>query len=143
VSKSLALLVGGTFVAWALVAYPARVWWGESALLFSGTAALLCLLPSAVTLAWAHASFKGQPHQQVAAVLGGAGLRMLFVVVGGLVLYHSIPEFFYVRFWIWVIAFYLLTLALEMFLLTRRAGPKPAAKDQSCHAGVLDGSPVP
>ena len=125
--KNLVLLVAGTLVFLALVAYPARLLWGESALLFSATAAGLCLVPTVVTLAWAQAGGKGEPHQQVLAILAGTGLRMLFVIGGGMVLYLTVPTFGLQRFWLWVIVFYLFTLTLEMVLLTRHLGTKPVA----------------
>ncbi len=81
--KSLGYLVGGTVAFWVVVFYPARLLWGDSAVLFSAAACLLCLAPSAATLAWSQRGLQGLPEQQLLAVMGGTGLRMVFVVRGG------------------------------------------------------------
>src|SRR5262245_16607109 len=62
--KSLAFLVFGTVAIWLVVGIPARLLWGESSLLFSATAAVLCLLPAAGTFVWTRKSFRGTPEQQ-------------------------------------------------------------------------------
>jgi hypothetical protein len=117
--KSLGVLIAGTLAVWAAAAYPARLLWGDSAVLFSATAGLLCLVPTAATLIWCQRSFRGAPQWQLLAVLGGTAVRMLFVVVAGLVLFLTVPEYQHKRFWLWLVAFYLLTLTLEMILITR------------------------
>ena len=124
--RSLSYLVGGTVLFWFLTVVPARILWGDSAVLFSGVAALLCLLPSALTLFWSHQSFRGLPEQQLLAVLGGMGVRMVFVTAVGMALFFLHPAFYHMRFWLWVIAFYLVTLTLEMGLLVYG----PVAVDQ-------------
>ena len=98
--------------------------------MFSASAAALCLVPSVVTLVWAQLSLRGEPHQQVLAVFGGTSLRMLFVIGGGMVLYFAVPAFGFQRFWLWVIAFYLFTLTLEMALLTRLRATDPARNNR-------------
>jgi hypothetical protein len=92
----------------------------ELLLLHSGAAVLLCLLPTAVTLAWCDLVLGGSPEQQLAAVFGGTGLRMAFVVSMGLVLYFNVDAFRVAGFWLWIIGFYLATLTLEMVLVVRR-----------------------
>jgi threonine/homoserine/homoserine lactone efflux protein len=122
VIRSLALLVGGTVALWALVTYPARLLWPEppgASFLFSTTAAVLCLVPTTLTLAWSRRAYKGQPEQQLAAVLGGTAVRMIFVMAVGLVLFYSIEAYQYQRFWLFVIFYYLVTLALEVVILVR------------------------
>lgn len=126
--KSLGFLLAGTLVFWAVVSYPARVLWGESSVLFAATAALLCLAPAAVTLVWSRWAFKGKPEQQLLAVMGGTGLRLLFVIGAGMAIYHLMPDFHYQRFWIFIIVFYLFTLALEMVLLTRATNVEQAQR---------------
>ena len=62
------------------------------------------------------------------AVMGGTGLRMVFVVGAGMALFYLHPDFNHAAFWIWVIVFYLFTLTLEMvILLVRPAAPKQSA----------------
>jgi hypothetical protein len=119
--KQLGFLIAGTLAFWAVLAYPARLLWGNSALLFSATAGLLCLVPTALTLAWYLKAFQGAPETQLLAILGGTGVRMLFVFGAGMVLFHTVPEYQYQRFWLWLLAFYLFTLTLEITLITRHA----------------------
>jgi hypothetical protein len=121
VTKGLLQLVGGTLLCWLVVVVPARWLWGDSALLFSTTAWLLCLVPSAGTLAWAQWALRGKPEQQLLAVMGGTVVRMLFVLGIGMALYLTLPDFQYIRFWLWVIAFYFITLTLEIVLVTRQS----------------------
>jgi hypothetical protein len=52
-------------------------------------------------------------------VLGGTGLRLFFVLGAGLVLTGAVPYFQLQSFWVWVLVFYLFTLALEMLLAIR------------------------
>jgi len=98
VSKTVRLLIVGTLLLWGLVAYPARLLWGESALLFSATAAALCLVPTVVSLAWASGDFTRDPQQRVLVIFCGMGLRMVFVIGVGMMLYQTVPEFFFQRF---------------------------------------------
>jgi hypothetical protein len=121
--RRLGLLVGGTLAAWLLVVGPARWLGGDDAALFSLTAALLCLVPSAATLVWCELALGGSPEQQLAAVMGGTAARMVFVIAAGMVLYHVVPAFGYDRFWLWIIFFYLATLALEIGLVLTRPAP--------------------
>jgi type IV secretory pathway VirB2 component (pilin) len=117
VKRNLGLLIGVTLALWVLLMYPAR-WLGvEEASLFSSVAVLLCLLPAAATLAWAHRSAQRSPEQYVMAALGGTVVRMAVVLGVGLSLYLGLPDFHRTSFWIWVSVFYLFTLALEVILI--------------------------
>lgn len=125
--KDLLWLVGGTVVFWALLTYPARLVWPEDPTFqWSMTAAVLCLVPTALTLAWTRWAYKGQAEQQLLAVFGGTAARMGVVIVVGMVLFLSIKEFEYQRFWLFVIVYYLFTLALEMVLVVRGTAAGPA-----------------
>ena len=124
--KGLLWLVGGAALFAALVTYPARLLaerqqWDrpELTILWSATAALLCLVPTALTLAWTRWAYTGRPEQQLLAVMGGTAVRMAFVMVAGLVLFLGFPDFQYQRFWVFVVVYYLFTLALEMVLIVR------------------------
>lgn len=119
--RSLGLLIFGTLAVWAAAVYPARLLWGDSAVVFSATAGLLCLVPTAATLVWSQRAFQKAPQWQLVATLGGTLVRMLFVVGAGLVLFLTVQEFQQKRFWLWLIAFYLVTLTLEMMLLAQGA----------------------
>jgi hypothetical protein len=121
VTRSLLVLVLASLAFWLVVAYPAQLLWGGDAMLFSAVAALLCLVPTAATLAWSRWAFQGAPEQQLLAVMGGTGVRMAVVISVGMILFHSLERFHHQQFWFWVIVFYLLTLALEVGLLLNRA----------------------
>ena len=118
--RSLGVLIGGALAAWLLAAVPARWLGGDEALLHSGVAFLLCLVPTALTLAWCHLALARSPEQQLLAVLGGSGVRMVLVIAAALVLFHATEAFHHRKFLLWVIAAYLVTLTLEVVLVTRR-----------------------
>jgi hypothetical protein len=117
--RRLLLLVSGSMAFWVLVGVPARLLGGgDDALAYSGTALLLCLLPAALTLAWAGKALQGTVDQQLLLMLGGTGLRMFTVLGAAWVLYEFVP-FYHLSagFWVWVLVAYLFTLALEITLL--------------------------
>jgi hypothetical protein len=126
VIKGLLWLVGGTVAFWALVTVLTLQLWGESSVLFSTTAALMCLVPTALTLAWTRWAYKAQPEQQLLAVFGGTAVRMVMVIAVGMVLFLNVKEFEYQRFWLFIIVFYLFTLALEMVLIVRGTAAQEA-----------------
>src|SRR5205823_1166464 len=107
-----------TLIFWLLVVFPAR--WlggGELAVIHSGTAGLLCLIPGVIALLLA-GLFIHQPDQQLTVVLASTSLRM-FVVLGATFLLERLAPLYYgsLAFWIWVLVFYLFTLAVETILL--------------------------
>jgi hypothetical protein len=121
VKRSLGLLIGGSLAFWAVVAYPAYLVWGEPAVVFSAVAALLCLVPTTVTLIWCHKALRGgSPEQQLLAVMGGMAVRLVVVIGAGLALYFAAPYFHRRSFWLWVIVFYLVTLSVEIGLIVAR-----------------------
>jgi hypothetical protein len=131
VNRTLSTLVAGTALFWIAVSLPARLWGGDSALLFTCTAALLCLVPALISMAWAQWAFKAEPEKQILAVFGGMSIRFVFVIGIGMVLFHNVEEFHLQRFWIWVIVFYLFVLALEVILLTRQTKAERSAKEHT------------
>jgi hypothetical protein len=119
VKKRLLTLITSSLGVWLLTAYPAHALWGETAVIYGVVAVLLCLAPTTATLLWAGQALDGSAEQQLGLVLGGTGVRMVFVLGGGLLLYYSLPYFQQQSFWLWILAFYLFTLALEMVLIVR------------------------
>jgi hypothetical protein len=117
VKRRLGLLVAGSLTLWLLVAYPARLLWGDSAAVYSAVALVLCLVPTALTLAWSTWAMSQAPEQQLVSVLGGSGVRMFAVLGTAWALSSAQPFFQQQSFWVWILAFYLVTLALEMVLL--------------------------
>ena len=116
-TRSLAWLVAGGITFWLLVFYPARLLWGETAVAFSAVAAILCLIPTAATLIWSEWAFRSSPEQQLLAVMGGTGLRMLFVAGVGIAMFLLSDYFHQQSFLVWVVVFYLVTLTLEISVL--------------------------
>ncbi|HYV36915.1 MAG TPA: hypothetical protein VE988_14510 [Gemmataceae bacterium] len=117
------ILMGGTLTAWLLF-LPLAIWkenWiADGHLLHSAVAAVICLVPSIATLLWSDFALGKSPEQQLAAVLGGTGVRMGFVVAVGLAFFFLVDGFQYESFWFWIIGFYLLTLVIESALVVRR-----------------------
>src|SRR5262249_9520169 len=121
--RRLALLLGGSLALWLLAALPARAVWGDVAVIHSGTAVLLCLVPAAATLLWADRAASPGPHHQFFALLGGTRVRLFVVLAGALALQQWVPYFGeQPGFWVWLLLFYFATLALELTLVLARRG---------------------
>jgi hypothetical protein len=118
------LFLAGSLLLWAVLAYPAYLLGGEQALVFSATALGLCLVPALVTMFGVERAFRKAPEQYLILVLGSTGLRM-FVVLGAALVVNNLVEYFQKRsFFLWVLALYLLLLALEtVLLLAGRTSP--------------------
>jgi hypothetical protein len=112
-------IVAGSLAFWLLLAVPARqLGGGDGAIILSGTALLLCLVPTVATLMWAAWSLRKHSEQQLTMILGGTGLRMFFVLGAALLISRVVPYYQeQTSFWIWLLVFYLITLALEMGLM--------------------------
>jgi hypothetical protein len=117
--RNVALLIGGVVALWAVSALPARALWGDEALVLSGIAALICLVPGVLTLVWCQKSIGGPPEQRLLAVMGGTMTRMFVVVAAGFLLYYAVPALHEPAFLIWVVVFYLVTLAIEVTLVVK------------------------
>lgn len=97
--------------------------WGDLAVLHSGTAALLCLVPGVIALLLV-GLFHNQPDQQLTVALASTSLRMFFVLGAAFLLERTVPLYHgSLAFWIWVLVFYLLTLAVETLLLVLKRSP--------------------
>lgn len=126
-SGPLLLLIGGASAFWLCTGLAARMLGGgDQALVFSGAAVLLCLPPMAATLLWAGWASNKTPADQMIMIAGSTGVRMAFVLGGGLALFFLVPYFQgQVTFWVWVLVVYLFTLALDVALMLAM---RPAAK---------------
>lgn len=122
--RRVGLLVAGGLLFGAASLYPAGLLWGEPGWAYCAVAIVICLIPTAATLAWGHWALAQTSDQQMLLVMGGTGLRMGVVLGAGLALYLSLPYFQQPGFWICLLAGYLFTLALEMILLVRRPAPR-------------------
>ena len=132
--RSLGLLVGSTLAFWLVVAYPAWLLGGNAAFVFSAVAGLLCLVPTTATMLWCLWASQGAPEQQLLATMGGTIVRLVVVLGAGMALFHVLPYFHDRKFWLWVIAFYLLTLTLEVTLIVARHSPGNRSLDPETSA---------
>jgi hypothetical protein len=117
----LLILVAGSALFWVVTALPARrLGGGDLALLYSGTAVLLCLVPGVLTLLWAGWVQRNDPQQMPLMVLGATGLRMFGVLLVGFLIWQTATIYREQDgFLIWLLVNYLFTLALEMTLLLK------------------------
>jgi hypothetical protein len=120
VRSRVGILITSTLALWATAFFPARYFGGQAAVVYSLVALGLCLVPTSLTLFWASESQAPPPQHQMLLIFGGTGLRMAFVLGGGLALGAFLPVFREAAFWIWVLVFYLFTLTLEVLLLRGR-----------------------
>jgi hypothetical protein len=97
---------------------------GGIGLVDASIACVLCLVPMTATMIWCERAFAlrtaNAPEQQLMAVLGGTGLRMLVVLAGGITLFHTVEALHRPAFLLMVVVFYLATLTLEIILVVRR-----------------------
>ena len=108
--------VAGAAGVWLLALVPGWLLGGPKAVLQSGVALLVCVVPAMGTLWWALRAGP-TPEKQLLATLGGSGIRMLVVLAAGLVLHLGWPNTFDDYLWIWIAVFYIILLALETALL--------------------------
>jgi hypothetical protein len=129
VIRRLVIFLLATAAFWLVVALPARAKAGNEALILSGTAALLCLVPTTLTLAWASWALRRAREEQLITVLGGTALRLATVIIGAWLLSSTVGIFGDVqRFSVWLLIFYFYTLAAEVTLvLWRRPGTEAAS----------------
>ena len=119
------VLIACTVGLWTVAFFPTRYFGGEAGVVYSLVALLLCLVPTSLSLLWAQHHPVTSPQQQVMLIFGGMGLRMAFVLGGGLALSALTPYFRGAAFWAWLLVFYLFTLGLEVVLLQwKTAGQK-------------------
>ena len=120
--RKLGLFLGAIAGLGLATSLPAWWLWGDEAFVGSLVALSLCALPMLATMLWAEWAFGQSPESQLAATLGGSGIRMAFVALAGIVLSRSVPMFEHPAFLMAVVGYYLATLTLEVVLLVRRTG---------------------
>lgn len=128
------ILLGGTALAWVILAIPARHWWGDEMLVYSAVAAGLCGLAATAGLLLAEFASRSSAEHRLYALLASTMLRLFGVLLVGFLLYQQV-EYFRGQdaFLYWLLGFYLLTLALEKALvlsggsLTKSEGTAPTA----------------
>jgi hypothetical protein len=110
-------LTAWTAVSWLLLSVPAYKWAGTLGLEGLSYAALLSLVPGWLVLSCV--ALTGNSRSQAMATLAGTVVRMLFVLLGVLVLRISRPDLGLKEFQGWVVAFYFITLFVETIFLVR------------------------
>jgi hypothetical protein len=116
----------GALVFGVLTAVPAARLWGPAMYVNAAVAGALCLVPTAIALLTAEWTLRSSPQQQLLAVLGGTGLRMMVVLTAGAALSKLVPFFAeqeLIEFWGWILIYYFFTLTLEVVLLVRGRSP--------------------
>jgi hypothetical protein len=109
VSVDVFRLVVASLVFALVLAGPAWLVAGDKGLVGLAAAAVLCSLPGCLVVA-----FKGLVgDSQATLVLAAGGLRMFFVLLGALMAKFVVEGYGLKEFFVWLILFYLFTLALE------------------------------
>lgn len=128
--KQAALLVLGCLGFWAATYFLWRLWLGDDAGLVSLVACGLCLVPSLITMWWAHKALKDAPLQLMAAALGGTLARMVVALGGWFVVTTAWAETFTRETWLVLAAFYFWTLFLDIyFLLSQSKASSPGEQN--------------
>jgi hypothetical protein len=129
--RRLGEMIGLSLFVWVVAAYPAYRLGGETALIYSAVAFGICLVPAVATFLLARLSFGGSREERLMLPMLGTGLRM-FVVLGVVLVLHLETEYFRpTSFAIWVLGFYLFTLALEVVLLVQEQAAMDKAANPS------------
>ena len=111
-------LLSAGFLFAAVAGSAGRYFLGDSAVIFCATATLLCLVPGVLTLLWARWISRNNPRQLPGVALGASGVRMFVVLACAALLYLQVPPFQgRGEFLFWVLAAYLVLLAVEVTLL--------------------------
>ncbi|MGH7200630.1 MAG: hypothetical protein ACREJB_08505 [Planctomycetaceae bacterium] len=118
-----ARLTAACGLLWLALCGPA--WWlaGSEGLWGLTISALLCLVPGLIV--FVVAAFGRTAASPVGAVLLGMALRMTFVLVGVLVVRGVRPDLGLRSFLVWLVMFYLVTLAIETWLVLRSTDHSP------------------
>jgi hypothetical protein len=140
VIRRLAIFIGICSALWVVAAIPARHLAGEWAVVYSGTAALLCLVPGAITLAWASWAARKAPESFLLMMLAGTGVRLFAVAAAALAIESSVPFYHeHPGFWVWLLVFYIVTLAVEIGVIL--SAPRPDHKSDAAEAAAPPAAP--
>jgi hypothetical protein len=117
--KQLVILALVPVLLWAAVAYPSWLLAGDDALLHSGVALATCLVPALGTMLLVQL-IGTTPEARMLAGMASSGIRMGVVLGIGFLLHMQLADRFPLAFLYWLLAFYLLTLGLEVTLLVKQ-----------------------
>ncbi|MFQ5730650.1 MAG: hypothetical protein ACE5KM_01720 [Planctomycetaceae bacterium] len=110
------ILAAAVVALWIVLAGPAWLMAGTAALEGLSYAAVLCLLPGWVVFAIASRARESN-RQATVTILGGMGLRMLFVLGGMLGVQAMRPHLGLNQFVVWLLIYYVATVALETLMV--------------------------
>lgn len=116
-----------TLGLWAVLYWPARLLGGRDGIDGLTISALLCAVPGWLVFA-AASRFRNAGAQVPFIVLGGSALRLLFVLIGVFVVQAVREDLSFREFTLWLLVFYLGTLATETMLMLKS---QPATSDTS------------
>ncbi|HEV3142468.1 MAG TPA: hypothetical protein VGZ47_01135, partial [Gemmataceae bacterium] len=68
--------------------------WHKDGLICAAITGGICLLPTAISLAWSLLAARRSGSEQLLAMMGGMGLRMLFVLAASLLIFVSRKPWF-------------------------------------------------
>jgi len=136
VKQNFQLFAGGLVIAACVLAAASYVANGASGAICALIAIMLCAAPAIVSMKLAMWGASRSPSQQLMAVFGGMGIRMVAVLGIGLAMFllndwfraEKQREYVY---WGNILVSYLITLGLETFLIvrTQRGASEPAKLD--------------
>lgn|GEM_PF-647642 len=125
IRQAISLTVAIT-VGWVVCFWPARILRGDAGIFWMSIAAVCCLVPGWLVVLLSRMSLFSN---DLAAMLAQMAVRLTFVGTAALVVRNSHPEFGPLDFSGWLIAFYLLALFVEVWLI-RSASSEGAQADQ-------------
>jgi hypothetical protein len=126
VKRTLLTFVLGYVAGWLAIVGFCFLRWHKEGLLCAAITGGVCLIPTAISLAWSLLAANRSGPEQLLALMGGMGLRMLFVLAVSLLVFLSWKEWFEeikereYAFWGSLLVGYLFGLGWETFLLARR-----------------------
>ena len=124
------MLTAAVLGLWLLLAGPAYLVADVDGLEGLTYAGLICLVPG--WLLFFIASKSSDAGQQVAmTILGGMGLRMVFVLVGLVVIQSQRPDLGVREFVVWLLVYYLASVALETYVVVAALKKSQPRTDQS------------
>jgi hypothetical protein len=101
---------------WLAIVGPAWFVAGREGLIGLSAAAFLCLVPG-WTVFWIAASYGTAGSEVPLVILGGTALRMVFVLLGIVIVQTLDPRLGFREFVVWLLVFYLCLLAVETCLV--------------------------
>jgi hypothetical protein len=121
ISLTVAIAVG-----WVVCFWPARLLRGDAGILWMSIAAVCCLVPGWLVVLLSRLSVFSN---DLAAMLAQMAVRLTLVGAAALMVRNAHPEFGPLDFSGWLVAFYLLALFVEVWLI-RSVSPEGDPSDQ-------------